>query len=169
MAKPGRNDPCPCGSGKKYKRCCLDKDEAAGRAALAAALPSRPPPRELSDVAAEIADRLAAAAAADADADELFNLSNAAVDLVHEGKLDEAEQAARCSNACPMHTTAGIASAWSTRQEAIPARQPTATAKSSPSFALTPTTTIPASRTSSTTSSPDSIRPPQADRRARAS
>ena len=20
--KPGRNDPCPCGSGKKYKRCC---------------------------------------------------------------------------------------------------------------------------------------------------
>jgi hypothetical protein len=24
--KPGRNDPCPCGSGKKYKKCCLDKD-----------------------------------------------------------------------------------------------------------------------------------------------
>ena len=22
MAKIGRNDPCPCGSGKKYKRCC---------------------------------------------------------------------------------------------------------------------------------------------------
>src|SRR5688500_10295670 len=22
MAKVGRNDPCPCGSGKKYKRCC---------------------------------------------------------------------------------------------------------------------------------------------------
>ena len=21
-ASPGRNDPCPCGSGKKYKRCC---------------------------------------------------------------------------------------------------------------------------------------------------
>jgi uncharacterized protein YecA (UPF0149 family) len=19
---PGRNDPCPCGSGKKYKKCC---------------------------------------------------------------------------------------------------------------------------------------------------
>ncbi len=28
--KVGRNDPCPCGSGKKYKRCCLDKDLAAG-------------------------------------------------------------------------------------------------------------------------------------------
>jgi preprotein translocase subunit SecA len=24
--KIGRNDPCPCGSGKKYKNCCLDKD-----------------------------------------------------------------------------------------------------------------------------------------------
>ena len=21
-AKVGRNDPCPCGSGKKYKQCC---------------------------------------------------------------------------------------------------------------------------------------------------
>jgi len=21
-AKPDRNDPCPCGSGKKYKKCC---------------------------------------------------------------------------------------------------------------------------------------------------
>ncbi len=23
--KVGRNDPCPCGSGKKYKKCCLNK------------------------------------------------------------------------------------------------------------------------------------------------
>jgi len=23
--KPGRNDPCPCGSGKKYKKCCMNK------------------------------------------------------------------------------------------------------------------------------------------------
>ena len=22
MEKPGRNDPCPCGSGKKFKKCC---------------------------------------------------------------------------------------------------------------------------------------------------
>lgn len=27
-AKVGRNDPCPCGSGKKYKNCCLAKDES---------------------------------------------------------------------------------------------------------------------------------------------
>lgn len=26
--KVGRNDPCPCGSGKKYKKCCLGKEEA---------------------------------------------------------------------------------------------------------------------------------------------
>jgi hypothetical protein len=26
--KPGRNDPCPCGSGRKYKQCCLAKDTA---------------------------------------------------------------------------------------------------------------------------------------------
>ena len=25
----GRNDPCPCGSGKKYKNCCWDKDHSA--------------------------------------------------------------------------------------------------------------------------------------------
>lgn len=25
MTKVGRNDPCPCGSGKKYKKCCINK------------------------------------------------------------------------------------------------------------------------------------------------
>jgi hypothetical protein len=29
MLKIGRNDPCPCGSGLKYKKCCLDKDRPA--------------------------------------------------------------------------------------------------------------------------------------------
>jgi hypothetical protein len=29
--KIGRNDPCHCGSGKKYKKCCLPKDEEARR------------------------------------------------------------------------------------------------------------------------------------------
>jgi len=28
--KIGRNDPCPCGSGKKYKKCCLRKQNGAG-------------------------------------------------------------------------------------------------------------------------------------------
>src|SRR4051812_29078446 len=33
--KPGRNDPCPCGSRRKYKQCCLPR-EAASAAARAA-------------------------------------------------------------------------------------------------------------------------------------
>jgi hypothetical protein len=34
---PGRNAPCPCGSGRKYKNCCLPADEARERAARASA------------------------------------------------------------------------------------------------------------------------------------
>ena len=30
VAKAGPNDPCPCGSGKKYKKCCMQKDKEAG-------------------------------------------------------------------------------------------------------------------------------------------
>jgi SEC-C motif len=48
----GRNDPCHCGSGKKYKACCLEKDEAAAREA-----------RQKTQAAAD-----AEAAPADADA-----------------------------------------------------------------------------------------------------
>lgn len=35
--KTGRNDPCPCGSGRKYKHCCLAKDEARERTAAESA------------------------------------------------------------------------------------------------------------------------------------
>ena len=139
MAKPGRNDPCPCGSGKKYKRCCRDQD-------------------------------LAAAYGADHAQDELTVASNAAVDLVHEGRLDEAEQAARDLIVRFPDAHDGwdrLGMVYEAR--ANTARQPIATGKPSPSSATTPTITIPASRTSSTTSSPDSIRPLQPDRRARAS
>jgi hypothetical protein len=38
----GRNDPCHCGSGKKYKQCCLEKDEAAARQARAKAAEKAP-------------------------------------------------------------------------------------------------------------------------------
>ena len=42
MAKgPSRNAPCPCGSGRKYKLCCLPADEARAREARLAA---QPPP-----------------------------------------------------------------------------------------------------------------------------
>ena len=32
MAKIGRNDPCLCGSGRKHKKCCLDRDRATDSA-----------------------------------------------------------------------------------------------------------------------------------------
>ena len=35
--KTGRNDPCPCGSGRKYKKCCLEVVEAARRESLLSA------------------------------------------------------------------------------------------------------------------------------------
>jgi hypothetical protein len=44
VTRPGRNDACHCGSGRKYKQCCLSKDEAADRAARAKAAESAPAP-----------------------------------------------------------------------------------------------------------------------------
>jgi tetratricopeptide (TPR) repeat protein len=87
MTKTGRNDPCPCGSGKKYKLCCLKKDEAAEHAALAAAAAAKPP--------RPIVPKTLVYPDFDDEIDELTSASNAAVDLVRAGKLDEAEQAAR--------------------------------------------------------------------------
>jgi len=37
----GRNDPCPCGSGKKYKKCHLPEDEAAKHAEMTKAAEER--------------------------------------------------------------------------------------------------------------------------------
>jgi tetratricopeptide (TPR) repeat protein len=82
MSKIGRNEPCPCGSGKKYKRCCLHQHEAAAAeraaAAAAGAAAQLPPPEWVWE-----------------DDDGLDEASNRVVDLVHAGHLDEAEQAAR--------------------------------------------------------------------------
>ena len=33
MAKIGRNEPCPCGSGKKHKKCCLETTAQPGAVA----------------------------------------------------------------------------------------------------------------------------------------
>jgi len=35
--QPGRNEPCHCDSGRKYKQCCLSKDAAQASAARASA------------------------------------------------------------------------------------------------------------------------------------
>ena len=87
MAKTGRNDPCPCGSGQKYKRCCLSRDDAAD-AARAAELARA---QETESAVRSAALRAAIAA----DADGLDKASNGVLDLIRVGRLDEAEQAAR--------------------------------------------------------------------------
>ena len=83
MTETGRNDPYHCGSGKKYKRCCLDKDEAAERATRTALEAAKPPPPS------------ARGAALLDESDELTNASNGVIALIRAGKIDEAEDAAR--------------------------------------------------------------------------
>jgi tetratricopeptide (TPR) repeat protein len=80
MAKIGRNDLCPCGSGKKYKRCCMARDEAAARTKLAAA--SAAAAAHHSHLCNDCSDQLDAAA-------------NAVFALIEARKFDAAEQAAR--------------------------------------------------------------------------
>ena len=43
--RPGRNEPCHCGSGRKYKHCCLEKDEKMASAARAKAAAVAEPKR----------------------------------------------------------------------------------------------------------------------------
>ncbi len=50
----GRNDPCHCGSGRKYKVCCLEKDEAEARAARAKAAAEAPAPAAEEPVPARV-------------------------------------------------------------------------------------------------------------------
>jgi tetratricopeptide (TPR) repeat protein len=96
VPKIGRNDPCPCGSGKKYKHCCLEKDRAAE---LAPAIRQRVAlqAQEARRVALlkDHQEELLESQAALHEAQALDAASNAVVDLVHAGRLDEAEQAAR--------------------------------------------------------------------------
>jgi len=85
MAKIGRNDPCACGSGKKYKKCCMASDEAAALAARPVQ-PAAPPARRPS-FANNFQEH--------DELDELTEASNAVVDMVHAGHFDAAEQAAQ--------------------------------------------------------------------------
>jgi len=77
----GRNQPCSCGSGKKYKHCCLAKDEAAATATREQQRRDAPP-----------APRVGWRPVVDDVGERLDKMSNDAVDLIHAGKLDEAEQ-----------------------------------------------------------------------------
>lgn len=85
--KVGRNDPCPCGSGKKYKQCCLLKEKEAARERHAAErviqLDSEPEIHELSPVTTEAAEP----AASTTEDDPLDLFWNDFKDADYEGKI----------------------------------------------------------------------------------
>lgn len=67
--KIGRNEPCHCGSGKKYKKCCLVKDEE----------------NKLAEDTTQAPDPI----------DVLDDLSNSVIDLIRSGRLEDAEAVSR--------------------------------------------------------------------------
>ena len=85
MAQLGRNDPCPCGSGKKYKKCCLTNDAAAENERLVAERAEREERaaakrQELRKVREAITANFAASDLLDDDfGDELMDASNRVV------------------------------------------------------------------------------------------
>ncbi len=52
--KIGRNDPCPCGSGKKYKRCCMRQDQARRPAPTPPPVPRRKSRRDAPGTLADV-------------------------------------------------------------------------------------------------------------------
>ncbi len=74
----GRNDPCRCGSGKKYKKCCLSKDEsAAPRVSEPSLLPPPLPPSAFPPGAFE---------------SDLDKLSNGVLDAIEARQFEQAER-----------------------------------------------------------------------------
>lgn len=71
VAKTGRNDPCSCGSGKKYKRCCSDSDRASAAVASNAQPTRQEPILVIED-------------------DGLDELSNSVLDLIRDRRFDDA-------------------------------------------------------------------------------
>lgn len=74
MAKIGRNDPCPCGSGKKHKRCCQGAPVAQQLAATNANVPT------------ELHQELCPCCV-----DELNERADHVLDELLAGRVDEAE------------------------------------------------------------------------------
>jgi hypothetical protein len=71
MTTLGRNDPCPCGSGRKYKKCCLQADAQRKAAGVGQGSGTTAPVRAVVT--------------------ELDDLSNGVIDLLDAGNFDEAE------------------------------------------------------------------------------
>jgi hypothetical protein len=76
MAKIRRNDPCPCGSGKKHKKCCLPTDGSPAERAVGAIEPTDP---------------LVCHFCGDELDDELNDRADHILDELLEGRVDDAE------------------------------------------------------------------------------
>jgi tetratricopeptide (TPR) repeat protein len=81
MSKVGRNSPCPCGSGKKFKRCCIDKNKVTKSDNV------------ISSVEPKVGSSIKFGQWSDVD--ELDEWCNDSLDLINEGKLEEAEVLAK--------------------------------------------------------------------------
>lgn len=94
---PGRNDPCPCGSGKKYKKCCLSRDQTQGSKVIH-------PHGHADHAGCSPHDHLRAGVLhlpeglTDAEVrqyvERIDRWANAARDALDEGRLEEAERLA---------------------------------------------------------------------------
>ena len=78
MANIGRNDACACGSGKKYKRCCL-----AAKPPLLAHVAVRNTPAVMADAPEHLCDCCVE--------EEINRLADRAADLIMEDRYDDAE------------------------------------------------------------------------------
>jgi len=99
VSKPRRNDPCPCGSGRKYKKCCLAKEVAAQRERRRLHHEQQAHlSRERAQIAARyregehpVGTRLGPSTpVVFLDDDPLDDLSNSVLDLIRDKNFDEA-------------------------------------------------------------------------------
>lgn len=88
---PGRNDPCPCGSGKKYKKCCLSRDSAAGPKVVESPEPAGGTDRDHGRAGVLHVPEALTPAQAREYAERLDRWADAARGAVDEGRLEEAE------------------------------------------------------------------------------
>jgi hypothetical protein len=93
MSKVGRNDACPCGSGKKYKRCCLERIESEERMARQQAeAERRSEEREFLDEEEDVHEEILRESEVFTQVD---HLSEGVLTLIESGHFDEAEATAR--------------------------------------------------------------------------
>jgi hypothetical protein len=101
MSETGRNAPCPCGSGRKYKLCCLSKDDPSFqldsvKRHLVAKLsskshPSPPPRRRRRRTSSPVRRGALPSPPLIWEDDGLDDLSNGVVDDIRAGRFEEAE------------------------------------------------------------------------------